>query len=143
MTKVALQIEAEVKEDTFTFRMSGATAELEDGRKLEVATDLTGSCMVVTVTAPDKKSWRSYVLNAQALGQAVLAAEEGMRTLRCKKFKPNGERIDGCGWQGTDAVIYAVPGINGKTKCCPMCRSEELVPVPMDRATMERRVTPA
>lgn len=136
MTSVALQIEAEVKEDAFMFRVAGVTADLEDGRKVEVSTDLTGSCVIATVTASNKKSWRRYVLSAQAIGQAVLAVEENMRTLRCKKFKPSGERVDGCGWQGTDAITYALPGIDGKTRCCPVCRSEELVPVPMDRATM-------
>ncbi len=137
MSKLVLQVEAEVSENKFIFRMGGASADLEDGRRLSIDSSLGGDGIIVTVTSTDRNSWRSYVLNAQALGQAVLVAEESMQTLRCKKFKPNGERIDGCGWQGTNAIHYALPGVDGKKMCCPECRSEELVPVPLDRATME------
>lgn len=73
--KQTLHIEATVLDNKMVLRMAGATAELEDGRKVTIASDLTGSGVCITITAADKKTWRMYHLNAEALGQAALAAD--------------------------------------------------------------------
>jgi len=114
--KKILNVEATVYENKLFFRMAGATAELADGRKITVESNLTGSGVLVTIYTADHKNWRTYHLSAEALGKAVLEGERPA-TMRCKAHKPNGERIDGCGWQG-----------EGQGSC-PACKLGTLVPV--------------
>jgi hypothetical protein len=73
--KVELKVEASVTENRLMFRMPGATAELEDGRKLEVAWPVCANGIMVTITNVDG-TWRSYFLGMHALGSAVLAEEQ-------------------------------------------------------------------
>ncbi len=73
--KVALEVKATYADNVISLRMSGATAELPDGRKLEVTTDIGGTCTLVIISNTDK-TWRTYFLTAEALAKAVLRQEE-------------------------------------------------------------------
>lgn len=75
--KVELKVEAVISENKLHVRMAGPIAELADGRRVEVATSLNGMHVSVMVTATDR-TWRTYHLSAEALGQAVLAHNDAM-----------------------------------------------------------------
>ena len=123
-----LHVEATVTVDTLSMRMSGATADLPDGRKVTVEPYMSGNGIQITIYAKGGGSWTSYSLSAEALGQAAL--NEGSILVRCKSVKPNGERVDGCGWQGHTSR-YAVT----RKGPCPSCGKGVLLPV--ERATLE------
>lgn len=70
-----LSVRCSYSDDTFSFRVAGATAELDDGRKIEVAPPVSGDGIIVIVTNPDK-TWRTYFLSARQLASAVLRHED-------------------------------------------------------------------
>jgi hypothetical protein len=117
-----LHVEALVTENTLSMRQVGATADLPDGRRVTVEPYLSGNGIQITIYSKDKQSWTAYSLSAQALGQAALA--EGQILVRCKTVKPNGERVDGCGWQG-QTQRHAIK----RKGECPSCGVGVLLPV--------------
>ena len=129
-----LHVEAQVTENTLTMRMSGATADLPDGRKVAVEPYMNGNGIQITIYAKGGDRWTSYSLSAEALAQAAL--QEGSITVRCKTVKPNGERVDGCGWQGHTSRH----GVTRKGPC-PVCAKGVLLPV--ERGTLENDGTVA
>lgn len=123
-----LHVEALVTEDTLSMRQVGATADLPDGRKVTVEPCISGNGIQITIYAKGGGHWTSYSLSAQALAQAALASEQLQTPLmRCKMRKPNGERIDGCGWQGRPELLP--DGWNPAWEIpCPGCQMGRLVP---------------
>jgi hypothetical protein len=79
--KVELKIEVTVSDSKMYFRTAGATAVLADGRQLAVEPVITGAGIVVTIRNIDKTS-RTYYLDAQALGKAVLQYEDAQLLAR-------------------------------------------------------------
>lgn len=75
--KIELKIEATVSDSALYLRTPGATAVLADGRQLAVEPVITGAGIVVTIRNIDKTS-RTYYLDAQALGKAVLQFEDAL-----------------------------------------------------------------
>lgn len=73
--KQTLHVEATVLDNKLVLRMAGASADLEDGRKVTIEPDLAGAGVCITITAADRKTWRMYHLNAEALGRAALEAD--------------------------------------------------------------------
>jgi len=75
-TETELTIKTSVGKNKLYFRASIAEAAVEDGRTVEIATNMGGGAILVTVYHPDKKKgWRTYTLTPAALVDAVLAEE--------------------------------------------------------------------
>lgn len=85
---VKLELDGEYSDNTMCFRMSGATAELADGRKVEVSSTMGMTGIVVIVSNPDK-TWRTYFLSSQALAQAVLQHEDRLNAKMVEDSAPN------------------------------------------------------
>jgi len=74
--KTTLSIEAHVSKDALHLRQGVASAEVEDGRKVEVALNVDGALLVI-VYVPNKKGWKTYALSPGAVVEAVLKVEDG------------------------------------------------------------------
>lgn len=73
-----ISVVTQVTEGKLYLRQSIASAELEDGRRVEVDLNVDGA-LLISVHAPKKKGWKTYVLAPSALVDAVLIAEDGER----------------------------------------------------------------
>ena len=74
-TETELTIKTTVKKNGLYLRASIAEATVEDGRTVEIATNMGGGAILVTVYRK-KGRWRTYVLTPAALVNAVLAKED-------------------------------------------------------------------
>ena len=71
-----LTLNATVKDGAMYFREVHGTAALDDGTRVEVATNVGGGVLLVTVHPPTKKAgWRTYAISPAELVRAVLLAE--------------------------------------------------------------------
>lgn len=70
----SIELTAHVSDNKLHLRQSYANAELEDGTKVEIATNIDGSTLA-TITRQGKEGWRTYVITPQAFVEAVLKAE--------------------------------------------------------------------
>ena len=70
---VTLAVETRVSELALHLRTTAAEATLEDGTKVEIATNIDGSYLA-TLYPPGGKTWTTYSITPRAMVEAILKA---------------------------------------------------------------------
>lgn len=71
-----LTIKAERMEDKLHMRTNLATADFEDGRRVDIDVNVAGGSILISMQDPEEDGWVTYVIPAREFVEAVIKEED-------------------------------------------------------------------